>query len=145
MSASWSRASPETSAPSSMYRPALGRSRQPRIFIKVDLPEPLAPINATNSPRWISSETPRTARTSISPARYVFSTSINRTTSPLFMSILASHHGKRRGPPPNGLAGGEAAAVVDVSSAVTTRSPSFKPSTTSVMTPSLIPVLICTE
>src|SRR5713101_6073309 len=53
-------------------------------------------------------------------------------------------HGKRRGPPPNGLAGGEAAAVVAVSSAVTTPSPSFKPSTTSVMTPSLIPVLICT-
>src|SRR5215470_11815968 len=38
------------------------------MFIRVDLPEPLAPINATNSPRLISSDTPRTAGTSISSA-----------------------------------------------------------------------------
>jgi hypothetical protein len=39
------------------------------MFMSVDLPEPLAPINATNSPCLISSETPRTAGTSISPVR----------------------------------------------------------------------------
>src|SRR2546426_6668326 len=59
------------------------------------------------------------------------------------MSILISNHGNLRGPP-NGLAGGDAAGDVDASSAVTTRSPSFNPSMTSVTTPSLIPVLICT-
>ena len=53
-------------------------------------------------------------------------------------------HGNLRGPPPNGFAGGEAAVDVDVSSAVTTESPCFKPSITSVTTPSLMPVLICT-
>ena len=31
--------------------PRVGRSRQPRMFIRVDLPEPLEPMNATNSPR----------------------------------------------------------------------------------------------
>jgi len=40
---------------------AVGRSRQPMVFIKVDLPEPLEPMTATNSPGMISSETPRTA------------------------------------------------------------------------------------
>ena len=31
------------------------------IFINVDLPEPLAPMMATNSPGWIVGETPRGA------------------------------------------------------------------------------------
>src|SRR5262245_5845485 len=52
-------------------------------------------------------------------------------------------HGNRRGPPPNGFGGGDDEAVVELISAVTTWSPSFKPSTTSVTTPSLMPVLIC--
>src|SRR5437879_7726505 len=34
------------------------------IFIRVDFPEPLAPITATNSPGAICSDTPRTACTS---------------------------------------------------------------------------------
>src|SRR6266542_4367609 len=54
-------------------------------------------------------------------------------------------YGNRRGPPENGLAGVDGAAGFDNNSAVTTRSPSFKPSTTSVTTPSLIPVLIWTD
>ena len=37
------------------------------MFISVDLPEPLAPMMATNSPGWMSSDTPRTACTSTSP------------------------------------------------------------------------------
>ena len=47
--------------------PAVGRSRQPRMFISVVLPEPVAPISATISPRSISSETPLSTGTSISP------------------------------------------------------------------------------
>jgi hypothetical protein len=44
--------------------------------------------------------------------------------------------------PLKGFAGGELDADGDESSAVTTRSPSFRPSVTSVTIPSLIPVLI---
>src|SRR5207249_8242969 len=54
-----------------------------------------------------------------------------------------TNYGNRR-PPENGLGGGDAAGDFDANSAVTTRSPSFNPSMTSVTTPSLIPVLICT-
>ncbi len=49
--------------------PLLGTSRQPRMFISVDLPEPEAPMIATKSPRSTVSETPRSATTSISPIR----------------------------------------------------------------------------
>ena len=35
---------PETSTPSRKYWPLVGRSRQPRMFIMVDLPEPEAPM-----------------------------------------------------------------------------------------------------
>src|SRR5437868_13502856 len=51
-------------------------------------------------------------------------------------------HGNRRDGP-NGLVAGEDD-VAEVSPAVITPSPSFKPSRTSVTTPSLIPVLIIT-
>ena len=43
--------SPSTCVPSSAYVPAVGESRQPRIAISVDLPEPEGPTRATNSPR----------------------------------------------------------------------------------------------
>src|SRR5206468_12245173 len=59
-------------------------------------------------------------------------------------SLDMANYGNRRGPPENGLAGGDPAGDLEDSSAVTTRSPSFDPSMTSVTTPSLIPVLICT-
>src|SRR5436190_7841120 len=111
------------------------------MFIKVDLPDPLAPINATNSPRAISNETPRTAWTSTSPVRYVFSTSSRRTATLGLESGI--DHG-RRGPLPNGLVAGVDVAPLLSIMPVTTRSPSFNPSTTSVATPSLIPVLIVT-
>jgi len=52
-------------------------------------------------------------------------------------------HGNLRAPL-NGFVPGEAAALGEVNSAVITLSPSFKPSVTSVTTPSLIPFLICT-
>jgi hypothetical protein len=53
------------------------------------------------------------------------------------------HYGNLR-PPENGFAGVDAGWDFVAISAVTTRSPSFRPSITSVTTPSLIPVLICT-
>jgi len=53
-------------------------------------------------------------------------------------------YGNLRCCPLNGFAGGDDDADDDESSAVTTRSPSFKPSVTSVIIPSLIPVLIWT-
>ena len=37
------------------------------MFMSVDLPEPEAPMIATNSPAWISSETPRRTSTATSP------------------------------------------------------------------------------
>jgi hypothetical protein len=37
------------------------------MFIAVDLPEPLGPMIATNSPPWISMSMPRNARTSAPP------------------------------------------------------------------------------
>src|SRR5437660_495662 len=52
--------------------------------------------------------------------------------------------GMRRGPAENGFADVDAGCDFAAISAVTTRSPSFNPSMTSVTTPSLIPVLICT-
>ncbi len=53
--------------PSSQYRPEVGWSRQPRMFISVVLPEPEAPISATISPRAIDSEMPCSTGTSTSP------------------------------------------------------------------------------
>ena len=50
-SASWSLDICETSWPSRKYWPEVGRSRQPRMCISVDLPEPDGPVTATNSPR----------------------------------------------------------------------------------------------
>ena len=41
--------------------PRVGRSRQPRMFMKVDLPEPEAPMTATNSPAAMSQRRRRAA------------------------------------------------------------------------------------
>ena len=70
--ASSSAARSATFLPSSAYCPALGRSRQPITFMKVDLPEPEGPITATNSPLSMSTLTPSSARTSPPPMWYVF-------------------------------------------------------------------------
>ena len=47
--------------------PRLGRSRQPRMCMNVDLPDPEGPVTARNSPASMSSETPRSAWTLTSP------------------------------------------------------------------------------
>src|SRR5262249_61352277 len=54
---------PPTRSPSSAWVPAVGLSRQPRIAISVDLPEPDGPISATNSPRSTVRSIPRNAWT----------------------------------------------------------------------------------
>src|SRR3954447_24933780 len=56
--------------PSSQYSPVVGLSRQPITFMNVDLPDPDGPMIATNSPSWISRETPRSAWTITSPIVY---------------------------------------------------------------------------
>ena len=66
-SARWLGVSRLISSPSNQYLPELGWSRQPRMFIKVVLPEPEAPISATISPRSMDSEMPRSTGTSTSP------------------------------------------------------------------------------
>ena len=66
-SARWFGVSRLISWPSNQNSPELGRSRQPRMFINVVLPEPEAPISATSSPWWIVSEMPRSTGTSTSP------------------------------------------------------------------------------
>ena len=66
-SARWLGVSRLISSPSSQNLPELGRSRQPRMFISVVLPEPEAPISATISPRAIESEMPLSTGTSTSP------------------------------------------------------------------------------
>ena len=47
----------------------VGRSRQPRMFISVDLPEPEAPMIAVKEPCSMVKLTPARARTSTSPIR----------------------------------------------------------------------------
>ena len=63
----WSAESRDISCPSSQYSPEVGRSRQPRMFISVLLPEPDAPIRATISPPATVSDTPLSTGTAMSP------------------------------------------------------------------------------
>ena len=48
----------ETFSPESQYSPLDGRSKQPMMFISVDLPEPEGPMTATYSFSRISQSTP---------------------------------------------------------------------------------------
>jgi hypothetical protein len=57
-----------TLTPSMRYSPPLGLSRQPRMFIAVDLPQPEVPRIATNSPGSMLRSTPRSACTAASPS-----------------------------------------------------------------------------
>ena len=65
--ASWNDDNADTSWPSSTYVPSVGASRQPRMCISVDLPEPDGPLMATNSFCSIRIETSRRASTSSDP------------------------------------------------------------------------------
>ena len=57
------------SCPSTSTTPADARSRPPRRFRIVDLPAPLGPTTARNSPRGTSRSTPPSATTPVSPIR----------------------------------------------------------------------------
>ena len=65
-----SRDSASTCAPMKRYCPPVGRSRQPSRFMAVDLPEPLGPMMATNSPRPMARSTPLSARKAVAPSPY---------------------------------------------------------------------------
>src|SRR5687768_1041227 len=77
-----------TSRPSNQYRPRLGWSRQPRIFIKVDFPDPDAPMTATNSPCSTIRLMPCNASTVTSPTRYTFQRSSQRIKEPMVVSFF---------------------------------------------------------
>ena len=55
------------SFPSTATVPEVGRSRPPSIWSRVDLPEPLVPTMATNSPSSTVRSTPSRAFTRVSP------------------------------------------------------------------------------
>jgi hypothetical protein len=55
------------------------------MFIAVDFPEPECPITATNSPFSMTSETPRSARTSTSPIWYVLVTSSSAMSDDMYV------------------------------------------------------------
>src|SRR6267143_705004 len=74
-----------TSRPESRYRPEVGTSRQPTMFIRVDFPEPDCPTMATNSLRSMRTSMLRRAGTFWCPRSYVltiFSSSISAMCSP---------------------------------------------------------------
>ena len=62
----------ESSLPSTVTVPPVGRSRPPSMWSRVDLPEPEVPTTATNSPFSTVRSTPSRARTSVSPEPYTF-------------------------------------------------------------------------
>ena len=57
--------------PGSGSVPVVGTSRQPRMFIAVDLPEPLGPMIATNSCASMRRSMPRSALTAAAPSPWV--------------------------------------------------------------------------
>ena len=68
-SASAASLMPLTFSPARRYSPELGVSRQPRMCIRVDLPEPDGPMMATYSPAEMDRLTPRSAATAMEPVR----------------------------------------------------------------------------
>jgi hypothetical protein len=59
---------PLMSTPATETSPEVGWSRQPIRFISVDLPEPDGPMTAVRRPSAMSTETPRSASTAVSPS-----------------------------------------------------------------------------
>ena len=58
----------------------MGRSRQPMMFIRVDLPDPDGPMMATISPASICSETPFSTVSGMLPVWYVLTMSVTVIT-----------------------------------------------------------------
>src|SRR5205085_8993459 len=72
--ARWSRSSVWTWKPLKRNSPAVGTSRQPRMFIVVDFPDPDGPITATKSPASIVISTPLSAWKAAAPSPKVLVT-----------------------------------------------------------------------
>src|SRR5882757_11116507 len=79
-----------TSWPASRYVPVVATSRQPRMCISVDLPDPDGPMIATYSPCSIESETPRNASTSIAPVLYTLRTASSSMTGAVAIGAIGS-------------------------------------------------------
>ncbi len=115
--------------------PLVGRSRQPRMFISVDLPEPLAPMMATNSPLAMDSETPHTACTRLRRSGKSYGRRPEKSPAARRFQVDCSLW--RR-------AVGCAARAAADKAAVTSASPSRNPSRISVSTPSSTPTFTLT-
>src|SRR6266545_8265990 len=89
---------PLTRRPSTVMVPDVAASNPEISFNSVDLPQPLAPTNATVAPRGTSSETPSTARVTRPFATYSNATSDSATaTSPLTVAeLIEPTVGRRR-------------------------------------------------
>src|SRR6187431_3361670 len=74
--------------PASCTPPDVGLSRPARMCISVDFPEPDGPITAVALPGAMSTETPRSASTAVSPSPYRRVRSRATTTPPFELSIL---------------------------------------------------------
>src|SRR5882757_2030171 len=79
-----------TSWPASRYVPVVATSRQPRMCISVDLPDPDGPMIATYSPCSIESYTPRNASTSIAPVLYTLRTASSSMTGAVAIGVIGS-------------------------------------------------------
>src|SRR5438132_976381 len=80
----------ETSWPSRKYWPDVGRSRQPTMCMKVDLPDPDGPVTERNSPVCTSRFTPRSALTSTSPTTYVLTRFLTEMTFGIRLSASSA-------------------------------------------------------
>src|SRR5688572_27906724 len=92
----------DTSSPSKITRPLVGRSRVPSRWSNVDLPTPEAPMMATLSPAFTVRLTPRRTRTGSGPRRYSRSSSLATTCESLITDDLDRIHprgpaGRRQG------------------------------------------------
>ncbi len=85
ISANWLSESLATSGPFRQYLPADGVSRQPRIFINVDFPDPEGPIKATYSFFLMFRLTPLRAFTTSSPILYHL---VNFSISMIFSDMI---------------------------------------------------------
>src|SRR5271170_6020107 len=72
--------SSEVTVPSSVTVPDVGKSMAPARFKSVDLPQPLRPTRATNSPAWNSRETSSSATTGTPSVTYSLLTRSSRRT-----------------------------------------------------------------
>src|SRR4029078_348800 len=88
---------PDTSAPSRRPGPAVGRSRVPSRWSRVDFPTPEAPMIAMLSPALTARLTPRRTRTGSGPIRYSRSSSWATRIGSLIAEHVARIHAG--GPP----------------------------------------------